>query len=250
MQSTDNLTTVVCLFHTDEQAQEALSDLQNSKIAANSITVLGGRTASSVPMQQSVARLQQLSVPERDMRLLSQGLTDGGTIVVVSGPSQLTDQAEAIFENRRAAQVDEKVVGDKPAKAAATTGDTVIPIVEEELVVGKRQVERGGVRVYSRMVETPVEESIVLREEHATVDRVPVNRALTQADMDALQIQSIEVTEMAEVPVVSKSARVVEEVLVGKDATERTERVKDSVRKTQVEVEQVATDVKSARKGK
>ena len=250
MQSTDNLTTVVCLFHTDEQAQEALSDLQNSKIAANSITVLGGRTASSVPMQQSVARLQQLSVPERDMRLLSQGLKDGGTIVVVSGPSQLTDQAEAIFENRRAAQVDEKVVGDKPAKAAATTGDTVIPIVEEELVVGKRQVERGGVRVYSRMVETPVEESIVLREEHATVDRVPVNRALTQADMDALQIQSIEVTEMAEVPVVSKSARVVEEVLVGKDATERTERVKDSVRKTQVEVEQVATDVKSARKGK
>ncbi len=239
MQSTENLTTIVCLFHTDEQAQQALGDLQKSKLPPKSITVLGGRATAAAPVEQSISTLQQLQVPERDMRLLSQGLRDGGTIVVVSAAPQLASEAEAIFGNRRAAQVDEKVLEDKASMAASATGDTVIPIVEEELIVGKRQVERGGVRVYSRVVETPVEESILLREERATVNRVPVNRAVTQTDVDALQIQSIEVTEMAEVPVVQKSARVVEEVLVGKDSSERTQHVTDTVRKTEVEVEPV-----------
>ena len=40
----------------------------------------------------------------------------------------------------------------------------------------------------------------------------------------------------AEEPVVAKTAHVVEEVVVGREATERTETVKDTVRREEVDV--------------
>ena len=114
-----------------------------------------------------------------------------------------------------------------------------IPVVEEELQVGKRQVQRGGVRVFTRVTETPVEESVNLHEEHARVERRAVNRPATEADFEAFKEGSIELRETAEQPVVSKAARVVEEVEVGKEATDRTETVRDTVRRSSVEVERI-----------
>ncbi|MDQ6627799.1 MAG: YsnF/AvaK domain-containing protein, partial [Pseudomonadota bacterium] len=111
--------------------------------------------------------------------------------------------------------------------------------VEEELHIGKRAVARGGVRIFTRMTEVPVEESVRLREEHADVQRRTVDRPATEADLAAFKEGSIEVREMAEEAVVSKSARVVGEVEVGKTATERDETVRDTVRKTKVDVEQI-----------
>lgn len=66
-----------------------------------------------------------------------------------------------------------------------TTGDQTIKVVEENLQVGKREVETGGVRVRSRIVERPVEENLRLREERVTVQRNPVNRPTTEADLTA-----------------------------------------------------------------
>ncbi|MDB5819461.1 MAG: hypothetical protein JWQ11_3101 [Rhizobacter sp.] len=126
------------------------------------------------------------------------------------------------------------------ASLGSTEGTSAaIPIVEESLEVGKRTIDRGGVRVYTRTVETPVNESVQLREEHAVVERRPVDRALSEAELDGFQERSIEVREMAEKAVVSKSARVVEEVVVGKQASERTENISDTVRHTEVEVERL-----------
>lgn len=113
-----------------------------------------------------------------------------------------------------------------------------IPVVEEELQVGKRQVLRGGVRVYSRVVEEPVEEEVQLREERVRVERRPVNRSASDADLRAGQEQVIEVQEFAEEPVVAKQARVVEEIRVGKDVSERTQTVRDTLRHTEVDVQQ------------
>ena len=243
MEASSNVTTVLCLFHTDEQAQGAIAELKQSEVPNNSITVLN-RGANSAG-----TNLQQLGLPERDQRLLSEGISSGGTVIVVSGQEAITNRAETIFARHQAKKVDEKVIGDTATPIAATgNADAVIPIVEEELAVGKREVQRGGVRVYSRVVETPVEETVVLREEHATIERHPVNRPVSQADLEALRIQSIEVTETAEIPVVEKSARVVEEVLVSKESSERTQQISDSVRKTEVEVEQIETDTKNTRK--
>lgn len=125
---------------------------------------------------------------------------------------------------------------------AAAERQNVVPVVEEQLEVGKRQVSGGAVRVVSRVVSRPVSESVELRREEATVERHAVDRPATEADLAAMQERTIEVTEMAERPVVSKSARVVEEVVVGKQVSSETQTVEDTVRRTEVEVERVGGD--------
>ncbi len=125
-------------------------------------------------------------------------------------------------------------------------GETRIPVVQEELQIGKRQVQRGGVRVFQHVVDTPVHEQVQLREEHVTVDRRPVNEPVSDADLAALKEGSFEMRESAEEAVVAKSARVVEEVVVNKDVSERTQTVDDSVRHTEVEVERMGDQQMSA----
>jgi uncharacterized protein (TIGR02271 family) len=125
------------------------------------------------------------------------------------------------------------------------SGGTAIPIVQEQLKVGKREVQRGGVRVYSRIVETPVQESVSLREEHVHVERRPVDQLLNADNTVAFKEQTIELRETGEEAVVQKTARVVEEVVVSKDVTERQESINDTVRHTEVEVEQLGAQAAS-----
>lgn len=133
----------------------------------------------------------------------------------------------------------------------ATGSEDVIPVVKEELEVGKRAVSTGGVRVYSHATERPVQESLDLREEHAKVERRPVDRPASGADLDAFKDRTVEVREMAEKPVVKKTARVVEEVVVGKQAQQRQTTVRDTVRDTEVEVDRLGgeEDIGSVRPG-
>jgi len=126
------------------------------------------------------------------------------------------------------------------ATAARTGGEEVIPIVEESLRVGKRDVERGRVRVRSYVVSTPVSEQVTLREEHVDVQRRVVDRPVTDADA-LFQERTIEATESAEEAVIAKDVRVTGEVVVRKDATERTQTVNDTVRRTEVEVDDTTT---------
>ncbi|MFB9240249.1 YsnF/AvaK domain-containing protein [Massilia antarctica] len=117
-----------------------------------------------------------------------------------------------------------------------------IPVIQEELKVGKREVQRGGVRIYQRIVETPVSESIGLREEHINVERRAVDKMVDPADIAAFQENTIELRETAEEAVVEKTARMVEEVIVGKQVTQRQEQINDTVRHTEVDIEQIAPD--------
>ena len=125
-----------------------------------------------------------------------------------------------------------------PTGKTATTGQS-IPVIEEQLQVGKRIVQKGGVRIFSHVTEKPVQESVQLREEHVKVERTTVDQPASAADIEAFKEGTVEVRETAEEPVVAKTARVVEEVKVGKEVTERTETVSDTVRRTDVEVEQL-----------
>jgi len=130
-----------------------------------------------------------------------------------------------------------------PASSAGVRADTesgTIPVIREQLEVGKRTVGTGGVRVYARTVSEPVNESVELRSERAQVERRPVDRPASEADLAALEDRTIEVRETAEKAVVAKTARVVEEVSVGKTVESRTEKISDSVRHTEVEVERLA----------
>jgi uncharacterized protein (TIGR02271 family) len=146
------------------------------------------------------------------------------------------------------ADLSNDTVGDRSDNINRSTDQTTkIPIIEENLEVGKREVRTGGARLRSRIVERPVEESLRLREENVTVERNPVDRAATEADLKHFGEKEIEMTETAEVPVVSKEARVVEEVSLNKEVNERTETVSDTVRKTEVDVENLKADRNSDR---
>lgn len=114
-------------------------------------------------------------------------------------------------------------------------GQAVVPVVEEELKVGKRQVDKGGVRVETKVREKPVAETVHLREEKVKVERRPADREATAADT-AFKEGTLELHESAEEAVVSKKARVVEEVVISKQASEHDETVRDTLRKTEVEV--------------
>lgn len=136
------------------------------------------------------------------------------------------------------------------ASTSVQTGqDQAIPIIEERLVVGKREVDRGSVRVRSYVVERPVEEQVSLHEERVGVERRPVDRALTDMDRDPFKERVIEATATSEEAVIGKEARVVEEVMVHKDVADRTETVRDTVRRTEVEVEDGTTGARTGAAG-
>ncbi len=124
-----------------------------------------------------------------------------------------------------------------PAAASRDTSPDTIKVMEERLRVGKREVAGGAVRVRSYIVERPVEENVRLHQERVDVERRPVDRPATAADFGAFQERTIEAQATSEEAVVSKEARVVEEIGLNKQESDRTETVRDTVRKTEVEVE-------------
>lgn len=146
-----------------------------------------------------------------------------------------TPASKADNEARRAASA----ASAAKSRAGGGEGEIAVPVVEEQIRIGKRAVETGGVRVRSRVEEVPVEESVRLREESVHVERRPADRPVTDADARALKGGEIEVTERSEEAVVAKRARVVEEVVVNKEVVERDKAVHDSVRRTEVEVERL-----------
>ena len=179
-----------------------------------------------------IARHNPVDIETRAQQWRQQGWTPPATADV---EARITTQHQQATGAQRTAH-------QQQARTATTTqhqaGAEKIPVVQEELRVGKRAVNRGGVRVYSHVTERPVEENVQLREERVNVERRPVDRPVTNAD-EAFRERTIEARETAEEAVVQKQARVVEEVTVNKDVQQRQEKVRDTVRRTDVEVERL-----------
>jgi uncharacterized protein (TIGR02271 family) len=125
---------------------------------------------------------------------------------------------------------------NQAASADRSSEEETIPVVREELEIGKEEVERGGIRLRSRVVERPVEETVNLREENVNIERTPVDRPASEGD---LREDTIEMRERTEVPVVNKEARVVEEISLNKEVTERDETIRDTVRDTEVDIDKL-----------
>ncbi len=172
----------------------------------------------------------------RDGRVVVRGIMHDGQIEMSQEATTTTETTTHQPMPSRAAGVTTQHI--EGVTRAANEGETVLPIIEEHLAVGKRTVERGGANVRTTIKEVPVEQTVTLREENVTVDRRPVDRAVENAPA-AFKEGTIEVTEMAEVPVVGKEAHVVEEVVVGKNITEREETVRDTVKRTDVQVDEL-----------
>jgi uncharacterized protein (TIGR02271 family) len=266
--------TVVGLFNSTTEAQNIKHELVNEGYAAENIRVVaneqntgttggyasgagqGSSASQSTGVMASIKNFfgSFTDADESDRNYYSEGVSRGGAILSATVPDDRANALADRLEQYGARDVDAQgssAVGSTATRTElanmgaanrSTAEEAAIPVVEEELQVGKRQVRRGGVRVYSHLVETPVEENVQLREEHVRVQRNTVNRPATEADFQAVKGNAIELTETAEEAVVSKQARVVEEISVGKDVTQRTETVKDTVRHTEVEVENTTPD--------
>jgi len=181
-------------------------------------------------------RLHPVDIHERTARWRQEGWTGYDAAAVTSTPMARTATATRSAQEQARAQTR---VANQGATTRRVEGDKeiTIPVVEEDVSIGKREVERGHVRIYSRVTEQPVEESVRLREEKVTVERRPVDRPATEADFATAGKDVIEMTETAEEPVVTKRARVVEEVVVHKNVTEHTETVHGAERHTDVDVQ-------------
>jgi stress response protein YsnF len=252
--------TVIGLFENESDARRAAEQLEQSGISRSSVDI--GRSGAYTQQQgvssereseNGITRFfKNLFGDDDDADRYSRVSSSGDyCIVTVHARTQeeaeraadLLDDAGAINVDEQDATYSRQGVASSDRDSLRTTGrsdsDATIERVQEELQVGKREVERGGVRVRSRIVERPVEETLRLREEHVHVERNPVNRPLSDADRTAFQEQNIELTERAEVPVVNKEARVVEEIRISKDVDERTETIRDTVRSTEVDIDEV-----------
>ncbi len=202
------------------------------------------------------ASLKDTLVPDEDRYAYAEGMRRGNVLLTAQVDEAHVSRAADILEQSGAVNLDEQeatwrksgwtgydaaahgtVRPAVPAAAVQGGGDDTLKVVQERLVVGKRAVEGGRVRVRSYVVEKPVEEQVTLHQERVSVERHPVDRAATAADLAAFQERTIEATATSEEAIVAKEARVVEEIGVTKQAADRVETVRDTVRETKVEVE-------------
>jgi uncharacterized protein (TIGR02271 family) len=234
--------TVIGLFDDSRQTQHIVQALGDAGFRREDIRTLTRQE------EASVGTLSAYGVPEAEASYYAEGLRRGGAVVLVDAADERADRAAAIMERYPAMDLE----AQRGAEAArgrgragtreGEAGDVTIPVVEETLQVGTRQVRRGGVRLYTRVTEQPVEETVRLRDETVHVERRPMDRPATEADVAAAHERTVEVTETDEEPVVRRQARVVEEVVVSKDVEEQAETVRDTVRRTEVEVEPVGAE--------
>ncbi|MFD2514984.1 YsnF/AvaK domain-containing protein [Pontibacter locisalis] len=250
--------TVVGVFETSNEAQTALQQLVNSGFERDNIDIAPQAASKATDHDKDNDSIgsffRNLFGSDDRSKHYSDYARTGAIVTVHAKSAQEADRAAGILDRNGAVDLDERTSG--PVTGKETTGrdtastGTTIPVIEEEMQVGKRSMETGGVRVRSRIIERPVEEHLRLREEHVRVERRPVDRPATDRDINSFKEGDIEMKEHAEVPIVNKEARVVEEVNVSKGVEEHEENIRDTVRKTDVEVDKFTEEeLKRRREG-
>ena len=251
---------------------------------AHADLVAGGSTAA--PREQGFWSRLFGGEPDHDTAVYDRSLESGSTVISVKVPDEHVTAVSDILERHNPIDIDERAstygltgaqssshdaapVASAPTAgiaphdataaapiAAATletsrvatpaTGET-IQLAEEQLVVGRRAVNRGTTRVRRFVVETPVEEQVTLHDEYVQVDRRPVTDGRSVSG-EAFTDKAIEMTETGEEAVVGKTAHVREEVSLRKEATDRVETVRNTVRREDVKIEHVPGETPVERK--
>jgi uncharacterized protein (TIGR02271 family) len=271
---------IVALYETRDQAEAAKAKLVAAGVDSSAVQVVdrgADRMAGGVDYESGNQGLwgsiKSMFMPDEDAHAYNHALGAGHSMVVVT-PTATTDRTNIIqtLESTNPLDFDSKleewrqsgynytpaattstgtttttagttgaVAGGAVAAANLGGSEETLKVMEERLRIGKREVAGGAVRVRSYVVERPVEEQVRLHEEHVAVERRPVDRPATGADLNAaFQERTIEARATSEEAVVGKEARVVEEIGLRKEATDRTETVRETLRSTKVEVEDAA----------
>lgn len=245
---------VLGLFDDMSKAREAVRALEAADFARENIDVRSGeeliRQGAPAAEQSGGgfwASIKQMFSGSDEDKLSDgqvRGVRAGDALVAVLADESGAARAVQLMDDHGAEDIDSRVGGGGAGKATAApgAGEQRIPVAEEELRVGKREVDRGGVRVRSRVIERPVEQDVTLRQEDVEVQRRPVDRPDVAQGEGAFQERSFEVHARSEEPVVEKRAHVKEEVSVSKESHQREQRVRDTVRATDVDIERLSPD--------
>ncbi|HEY0626167.1 MAG TPA: YsnF/AvaK domain-containing protein [Allosphingosinicella sp.] len=231
--------TIIAHFDTEAEAERVLSVLAHKTPLQDSAVL--------TPGIEGTLTLDSLDLSSDERAACEAQLKRGGFIMLVQAedsekvlraldevaPQIIVAALQGGSSSSRAAEPDarEEVIEEER-----------IPVVEEELRVGTREVRRGTARVHAFPTEAPVRQEVELFEEEATVSRRPAGRRLTDEEVQAgglLRERVIEIAEMREEPVVSREAFVREELVVTKNVRSRTEQVEGTVRRTEVEMERL-----------
>lgn len=243
---------ITAIYRTFATADLVRDELEQLGIARRHITVVpeattvpdtadaSRSTTTRIDADDASDQIRRLDLPEKDARTYQQAVMNGDCVVSVElhDDAQL-DRVQAIMSRPedgldldRTAVADTGVTGYRDGKVE----DDTVEVVEESLAVGKREVDRGSVRIRSHVREVPVEADVELRETRVHLERRPVDRPAGPEDL-AGRDQVLEAQEFTEEAVVSKEARVVEEIGLRSETEVDHETIHDTVRKTEVEVD-------------
>lgn len=259
--------TIVAVYDKPTDADAAVRDLAAASVPPHAISrhENGTETTTEIagPREEGFWARLFGSEPDHDTSVYDRSIENGSSVVTVRISSDQVDRVSSILETHNPVDIEERsaqytssglgttstmnppsVTGSLgTAGSARTTAETAsetgaMQLAEESLAVGKRAVGGATTRVRRFVVETPVQEQVNLRNESVTLERHPVTDSRPVGTGDFTD-KVVEMTEMSEEAVVSKTARVVEEVNLRKDVTERVETITDTLRRDEVEIEKI-----------
>src|SRR4051794_27294432 len=216
--------TVIATIDSAKVAQQLIDELLEAGFKDQDVEILDG------DKDALVAEIVERGFGQDDARGYAEAASRGKTVVATRAAPEKAEKAAAIMERY------ETGTGERSHEEQGET----LQEVEEELSVGKRKVASGGGRVTTSVSERPVEKTVTLREEQVEVERRPADRKLKSEDAEAaFQDKTVDMLGTSEKVSVRKEARVVGEVALGKRVEEHEETVKDTVRRSEVEVEKI-----------
>ena len=257
-----NYEKIVTLYDTAEHAEAARRSLESAGFAPGEISMINSKTlglaAEKLGEPGLWHRLFGRDIQQYEATVYGRTVEAGGVVLTVRVPEADAARATSILNAHRAIDLTKRAEqsgllttasapAPKPAMvrpatattaAAATTGEEVLSLAEEQINVGKRMVQEGTTRIRRFVTETPVEAQVTLHEEHARVLRRASTDPNFLRNIDWTD-KTIEITESAEEPVVTKSVRITEEVVIQREGSDHVKTLHDKVRKQQVEVERV-----------
>jgi len=224
-------TSVISVVKDEKIAGQVIDALRDEGFKGQDVKILNGAA------DKLLGELAEHGFDEEEAQGFADAVKNGMTLVAASVAADKADAAASVMERFEVSQDEAR---------QRETREESVPIVEEQLSVGKSKSATGGVRVTSKVTEQPIEEKVTLAEEHVSAEQRPADRELSSDEAKAaFQEKTVEMMGVKEEAEVSKEARVVGEVSVSKETTKREQTVRDTLRKTEVDVEEVGAGSKN-----
>ena len=265
-----NYEKIVTLFDTADHAEAARSNLEAAGFAPSEISMVNQKTLALAGDKLREPglwhRLFGRDIQPYEASVYGRSVESGGVVLTVRVPEGAVVRATNILNAHQAVDMLKRAeeegliaktsapvpaaVHSAPATIAAAgvvSGEDVFVLAEEQISVGKRVVQEGTTRIRRFIVETPVEQQVTLHEEHARVLRRAAADPTYLTNIDWTD-KTIEITETAEEPVVTKSVRIAEEVVIQREGSDHVRTLREKVRRQQVDVERIPGNETVAKK--